>query len=158
LNRFDYTILEFGGNDCDYNWAEISKDPFREHICNTPISLFREKYMELIDSVRKNGGKPILLNLPPIDPKRYFKWASRGLDRKNILTFLGEVDAIFKWQEMYSAVVEELAVKEKIPMIDIRSGFMSKKNFSNYLCADGIHPNEKGHLLISRAIREKAFS
>ncbi len=58
---------------------------------------------------------------------------------------------------MYSAVVEELAAKEKIPMIDIRSGFMGKKNFSNYLCADGIHPNEKGHLLISRAIREKAF-
>lgn len=158
LNRFDYTILEFGGNDCDYNWAAISEDPFREHICNTPIPLFREKYMELIERVRKNGGRPLLLNLPPIDPKRYFKWASRGLDKKNILTFLGEVDAIFKWQEMYSAVVEELAAKEKIPMIDIRSGFMSKKNFSNYLCADGIHPNEKGHLLISRAIREKAFS
>jgi len=157
LNAFDYTLLEFGGNDCDYNWAEISKDPLGQHVCNTPIALFREKYMELIDRVLQNGGRPVLLNLPPIDPKRYFKWASRGLDKKNILAFLGEVDAIFKWQEMYSTTIEELAAKEKIPMIDIRSGFMSKKNFSAYLCADGIHPNEKGHLLISRAIREKAF-
>ncbi|HVI40295.1 MAG TPA: SGNH/GDSL hydrolase family protein [Anaerovoracaceae bacterium] len=158
LNAFDYTILEFGGNDCDYNWAEISEDPLGQHVCNTPITLFREKYMELIDRVLQNGGRPVLLNLPPIDPKRYFKWVSKGLNGKNILAFLGEVDAIYKWQEMYSTTIEELASKERIPMIDIRSGFMSKKNFSSYLCADGIHPNEKGHLLISRAIREKAFS
>lgn len=157
LNRFDYTILEFGGNDCDYNWSEIAEDPLGQHLCNTPIPQFREKYMELISLVLQNGGRPVLLNLPPIDPRRYFNWVSKGLNKKNILAFLGEIDAIYKWQEMYSTTVEELAAKEKIPMIDIRSGFMSKKNFSNYLCADGIHPNEKGHLLISRAIREKAF-
>ena len=157
LNRFDYTILEFGGNDCDYNWSEIAEDPLGQHLCNTPIPQFREKYMELISLVLQNGGRPVLLNLPPIDPRRYFNWVSKGLTKKNILAFLGEIDAIYKWQEMYSTTVEELAAKEKIPMIDIRSGFMSKKNFSNYLCADGIHPNEKGHLLISRAIREKAF-
>ncbi len=158
LNRFDYTILEFGGNDCDYNWAEVSRDPFRQHLCNTPIPQFREKYMELIGLVQKNGGRPVLLNLPPIDPKRYFRWISKGLDKTNILAFLGEIETIYRWQEMYSKEVEELAVKEKIPFIDIRSGFLNKKNFSDYLCADGIHPNEKGHLLISRAIRESAFS
>jgi lysophospholipase L1-like esterase len=114
--------------------------------------------MELIGLVQKNGGRPVLLNLPPIDPKRYFRWISKGLDKTNILAFLGEIETIYRWQEMYSKEVEELAVKEKIPFIDIRSGFLNKKNFSDYLCADGIHPNEKGHLLISRAIRESAFS
>lgn len=158
LNRFDYTILEFGGNDCDYNWAEIAEDPFRAHLCNTPIPQFREKYLELIRRVRQNGGNPVIFNLPPIDAKRYFRWVSRGLDKNNILAFLGEVDFIYKWQEMYSRTVEELADAEKIPLIDIRSVFLNKKNFSNYLCTDGIHPNEKGHRLISRAIREKAFS
>jgi lysophospholipase L1-like esterase len=58
---------------------------------------------------------------------------------------------------MYSVAVEELAAEKKIPLIDIRSGFLRKKNFSRYLCADGIHPNDKGHLLISKAIRERAF-
>lgn len=158
LKRFDYTILEFGGNDCDYNWAAIAEDPFRQHVCNTPIPQFNEKYMDLIGRVRQNGGRPVLLNLPPIDPKRYFRWISRGLNSSNIMTFLGEVDVIYRWQEMYSKAVEELAVKENIPLIDIRSGFLNRKNFSDYLCADGIHPNEKGHLLISRVIREKAFS
>lgn len=158
LAQYDYTVLEFGGNDCDYNWAEVSEDPLRLHQCNTPIPQFRQKYLELIDRVRRNGGRPVLLNLPPIDPKRYFRWISKELDRKNIMKFLGEVETIYHWQEMYSKAVEELAAAEKIPLIDIRSGFLNKKNFSDYLCADGIHPNEKGHLLISKTIREKAFS
>jgi len=158
LSRFDYTILEFGGNDCDFNWAEVASEPSADHCCNTPIPEFREKYRELIRRVRQNGGRPVLLNLPPIDSKRYFRWISRGLDCKSIMTFLGETDTIFRWQEMYSKAVEELAAAERVPLIDIRSGFLSQKNFSRFLCADGIHPNEKGHLLISKAIREKAFS
>ncbi|MEL7655076.1 MAG: SGNH/GDSL hydrolase family protein [Bacillota bacterium] len=156
LKNFDYTVLEFGGNDCDYNWAEVSENPSATHLCNTPIPVFREKYVELVKRVIQNGGRPVLLNLPPIDPKRYFQWISKGLDQKNIMVFLGEVDAIYKWQEMYSQAIEELAAEKNIPLIDIRSGFLSKKNFSDYICEDGIHPNEKGHLLISRAIRAKA--
>lgn len=155
LNRFDYTILEFGGNDCDYNWSEIAEDPFRQHLCNTPIPQFREKYKDLIDRVLQNGGRPVLLNLPPIDAKRYFSWISRGLNRQNILAFLGEVEFIYKWQEMYSKAVEELAAEQNIPLIDIRSEFLNKKNFGSYLCEDGIHPNERGHLLISGVFRRK---
>jgi acyl-CoA thioesterase-1 len=158
LNRFDYTILEFGGNDCDFNWAEVAEDPFRQHLCNTPIPQFREKYIELIGRVLQNGGRPVLLNLPPIDPKRYFRWISRGLNGQNILAFLGEVEFIYKWQEMYSKAVEELAAEKKIPLIDIRSEFLYEKDYSPYLCDDGIHPNEKGHLLISGALQKKAFA
>ncbi|OLA61120.1 MAG: hypothetical protein BHW37_01125 [Firmicutes bacterium CAG:272_52_7] len=36
----------------------------------------------------------------------------------------------------------------KIPMIDIRSAFLVKRDYSDYLCEDGIHPNERGHKLI----------
>lgn len=158
LNKYDYTLLEFGGNDCDYNWIKVSENPLQQHLCNTPIPMFREKYAELIKLVKRNGGRPVLLNLPPIDEIRYFQWISRGLDGKNILTFLGGVDTIYKWQEMYSMAVEELAEEEEIPLIDIRSEFLRKNNYNDFLCTDGIHPNEKGHLLISNAIRERAFS
>lgn len=157
LNQFDYTVLEFGGNDCDYDWAKISENPYTQHVCNTPIPVFREKYLDLISRVVKNGGNPILMNLPPIDAKRYFQWISRGLNSRNIMTFLGEVDTIYRWQEMYSKAIEELAEEEKIPLIDIRSSFMMQNDYSYYLCTDGIHPNEQGHLLISSAIRESQF-
>lgn len=152
LCRYDYTILEFGGNDCDYNWAGISEDPFIEHQCNTPIAQFVEKYAKLIGRVRQSGGRPVMLNLPPIDAHRYFNWISRGLNEKNILTFLGEIETIYRWQEMYSKAVESLAVDEKVPLIDIRSVFLSKKDYTPYLCTDGIHPNDEGHLLISEVL------
>ncbi|MDF3001536.1 MAG: hydrolase family protein [Bacillota bacterium] len=157
LSYYDYTILEFGGNDCDYNWAEVSAHPHKQHLCNTPVPDFLDKYKELIARVKQNGGKPVLMNLPPIDATRYFQWISKGLNGKNIMNFLGEVDRIYRWQEMYSTAVDDLAEKEQVPLIDIRSGFMNNGNYSDYLCEDGIHPNEKGHLLISNAIREKAF-
>ena len=157
LNQFDYTVLEFGGNDCDYDWSKISEDPYKQHLCNTPIPVFREKYMDLINRVILNGGKPVLMNLPPIDAKRYFQWISRGLNGKNIMAFLGEVETIYRWQEMYSKAIEDLAAAENIPLIDIRSSFMHQSDYSSYLCTDGIHPNEQGHLLISHAIRQSSF-
>lgn len=155
LGKFNYTLLEFGGNDCDYNWAEVSKKPDQEHLCNTPITIFCEKYEGLINFILKNGGRPILLNLPPIDPKRYFHWITKEHHKINILTFLGEIDSIYKWQEMYSIAIEKLSIEMKIPLIDIRSGFLSKDNYSDYLCSDGIHPNEKGHLLIFKALQKR---
>lgn len=154
LQHFDYTILEFGGNDCDYNWQEVAENPLGEHVCNTPAPQFKEQYASIIERVRYNGGRPILLTLPPIDPKKYFHWISRGLNAKNILTFLGEVDAIYHWQGMYSSMVMEIAQSCKVPLIDIRSVFAEQKSYSDYLCEDGIHPNEKGHALISQAIRQ----
>ena len=157
LEKYDYTLLEFGGNDCDYDWAEISRNPYKKHLCRTPIRQFREEYLTLIGHVRQNGGKPALLNLPPIDSKRYFGWVSRGLNAGNILRFLVEIDTIFSWQGLYNSVVEEIARTEKIPMIDIRSAFLQTENYCDYLCEDGIHPNARGHLLISQTIEKKAF-
>lgn len=157
LGLFDYTILEFGGNDCDFNWAEIATDPNKIHYSNTPLNQFREQYIALIERVRNNGGKPVLLSLPPIDPKRYFEWVSKGLNAKNILIYLGDVDRIFSWQGMYSAVITELSTLCKVPLIDIRSTFLDQMNYCDYLCEDGIHPNSNGHLLISKAINTNSF-
>ena len=32
--------------------------------------------------------------------------------------------------------------------------FLEKKNYSRFLCEDGIHPNEEGHKLIAEAIKQ----
>ena len=155
LENFDYTVLEFGGNDCDYDWVEVADNPEARHLCKTPLQQFRDQYISLIELVLENGSKPVLLTLPPIDPKRYFKWVSKGLNAANILAFLGDIQNIFSWQGLYSGVVSELSETFRIPLIDIRSAFLKEKNFNEYLCDDGIHPNSKGHLLISKTIEEK---
>jgi lysophospholipase L1-like esterase len=145
-------ILEFGGNDCDFNWANISENPDGDHICNTPIELFKRTYRELIERVRNAGCRPILMNLPPIDPDKYFRNVSRGLSAENILSFLGDIDRIYRWQEYYSLNVNVLAAECGIPLIDVRGAFLQEKNCFGLLCEDGIHPNEDGHAFISEAI------
>jgi len=157
IRQFDCTVLEFGGNDCDYNWSEVSEKPYEKHQCNTPINQFREQYIALIEQVRNNGGRPLLLTLPPIDSGRYFKWISKGLNAKNILIFLGDIEKIHSWQGMYSSTISDLAKACKVPFIDLRAAFLEKKNYQDYLCEDGIHPNRDGHYLISKEIEKSGF-
>jgi lysophospholipase L1-like esterase len=152
LKNYDYIALEFGGNDCDYNWAEVSAAPDQPHQPKTPVSLFIQKYTEMINVVRRGGSRPVLLSLPPIDAKRYFAWISRGLNADNILRWLGDVEHIYRWHEMYNLAVCRLAKDSGVPLIDISSVFLGTKGYQKLLCEDGIHPNEEGHKLISRTI------
>lgn len=155
INGYDYTVLEFGGNDCDFDWASVSDDPDASHECRTPLELFREKYTAMIKKIKKLGGRPVILNLPPIDARRYFSWISRNLSPSRIMYFLKEVDYISRWQEMFSIAVSQIAAACAVPVIDIRSAFLSKPDFRNYLCEDGIHPNEQGQRLIYDAVRRQ---
>ena len=47
-----------------------------------------------------------------------------------------------------------MTINKDIPIIDITSKFLEIKNYSNLLCDDGIHLNEKGHKIIAEAIKE----
>ena len=109
----------------------------------------------IIGLVKRFGGKPVVLNLPPIDSGRYFRWISRNLSPSRILRFLKEVGFIGRWQEMFNIAAVQVASAAGVPVIDIRSAFLAQPDFRSYLCADGIHPNEAGQKLIYGAIRRQ---
>jgi lysophospholipase L1-like esterase len=153
ISNFDTTILEFGGNDSDFDWAAISQNPEIEHLPKTTPEKFEELYAQTIDIVRETGSKPVMLNLPPIDPFKYFKKITDALSAENILKWLGSIGVIYAHHELYNSIVTKLAAKEKIPLIDIRTAFLKQKNYSALLCEDGIHPNEMGHRVIFEQIR-----
>lgn len=97
--------------------------------------------------------KTVILNLPPIDENKYLNWFSRGLDKGNILKWLGgSAEYIYKFHESYNTKICAIAAENGIRLIDIRSAFLEMGNYSDCLCDDGIHPNEKGHDLIARVI------
>lgn len=152
IKDYDYTFIEFGGNDCDYNWATVAENPNINHDCNTPIEIFTEKYKKMIEKIKAAGGRPVLVTLPPIDSKRFFDWVSKGLDKNNILKFLGDVEHIGRWQSMFNEAVKQLSKIFDLPLLDIRSIFLNQNNITDYLCEDGIHPNKEGHKLIYKAI------
>ena len=79
----------------------------------------------------------------------------RNLHPDNILHWLGGVDTIYRWQEMYNMKVLLLAQKLHVPVVDIRSAFLAQHGYQALLCEDGIHPNRKGHRFIYKTIMQQ---
>ncbi len=153
--KFDYVVFEFGGNDCDFNWKEVSENPDIEHLPNSSIEEFRSTYIELINRIKAMNMKPVLMSLPPIDSIKYFNKISENLNADNILKWMnGNKQFITNWHERYNIEVFKIALENDIPVIDITSKFLEIKNYGKYLCDDGIHPNENGHELIVKEIED----
>ena len=100
------------------------------------------------------NAHPVLLSLPPLDADKFFNWVSKGNSPENILKWLGDVDHIFRWHSSYNDVVCKLANELKVPLIDIRSTLLTKENYTDYICDDGMHLNKKGHKLISNKVAQ----
>ena len=148
-------LLEFGGNDCDFDWAKVSAEPDAEHLPHTTADRFVQTYRNMIARLRRAGSLPILASLPPVSSERYLSWICRnGLSRGNILRWLGSADVIYRFQESYSRITVELAESENIPLVDLRGPFLSPHDADRYLCDDGIHPNAKGQALIRDSLAD----
>ena len=131
-------IMDFGGNDSDFLWQEISAAPDELHQPKTPIDVFEQTYLQLIERVQKCEFTPVLLNLPPVDHARYFEWISRELNANNILKWLGgTTEFIYRWHEQYSVAVHKIAQTANVKLIDIRSAFLERRDYCNYLSDDG---------------------
>jgi lysophospholipase L1-like esterase len=154
LPGYDAVLLEFGGNDCDYDWKAVSTDPKGSHRPKTPLSEFLSGYTEIVDRIRTAGAEPIVLSMPPLEPTRYLDWISKGCSKANILQWLGSADTIYRWQEMYNLQVMALSRRLCVPFIDFRSIFLSNHHYSDWLCLDGIHPNWEGYTVIWDTVKE----
>jgi len=150
----DAIIMDFGGNDCDFDWRAISERPDDEHFSNTPLDAFTETYHKIIELLKERGIRPILTTLPPLDAQRFFNWFCNGLNKANVLKWLGSVDAIYHWQENYSKAVEKIAEETNTLLVDIRGAFLKHGKPEDLLCEDGTHPNTEGQRVITQAFLE----
>lgn len=153
LAEYKYALLEFGGNDCDFDWQAIADAPEKEHLPNTTITDFIARYESLIDELRAKDISVVLMSLPPLDADRFFDTISQGLNADNILKWLGgHKDTIYRWHEAYNMAVMQMSRAKNVPVIDVRSRFLVRRDYRDLLCDDGMHPNEKGHQVILDAI------
>jgi len=147
-------LFEFGGNDCDFKWEDVSADPEGHFQPNTPEKQFEETYREMIRYAKAKGATPVISSLVPIDADKYMNWITRNLNYQNILHWLGDVSMLSRWQEYYSRLAERLAYTMDCPLLDLRSAFLLTHDYKGMLCEDGIHPTRMGHELIDRTVRE----
>ena len=145
-------ILEYGGNDCDFEWKNVSEAPFAEHTPHIEPQRFIDTYKQVATAAKRKGATVAITSLVPIDSAKYMKWISRNLSYDNILNWLGDESMLFRWQEYYSHLVEGIARELKCEFIDLRREFLLSHKFQKLLCADGIHPTQAGHELIEKTL------
>lgn len=155
----DVTLVEFGGNDSDFCWTDIASAPDDTHYPMTELPTFRQKYRDLIARIRQLGSSPVLLTLPLIDYKRFYKFVTRNMgehDTSNVLTWLGgHEEHIRNYHDMYSLAVYQIGYQERVPVLDITSPFLNNRDYLPYLCVDGIHPSQAGHNLIAATVESQ---
>jgi len=147
-------ILSIGGNDADYNWCEVAKQPTKNTKPVTPIKQFKKMLQEMINKLQSNDIKVIITTMLPLDCNKYFNNViSKKADKKNVLKFLKQdLNNITRQHERYNMALIELAILNNCPILDIRSEFLLNRNYSKYLCKDGIHPNENGYKLLAKNV------
>ena len=153
----EYTFIEYGGNDCDFDWMKRADSPTQEHAPKTILNDFKERFVRLIEKVRNLGSKPIIISLPPILSTPYFSFFSRFMSeeqKENVITWLGgSTDIISRWHESYNRALFMIAKETQTPIIDITTPFDTfRGDISSLFCPDGIHPNAEGHRMIASTI------
>lgn len=142
--------IEYGGNDCDLNWAEVAADPRKPHQAKVPLPEFRALLRQFVKEVRQRGAQPLLVTPPPLHARRFFEWVSKGLDKDAILVFMGDVQSIYHWQERYAIAARDVALELHCEVFDLRDAFLSLRDVMyDHICIDGMHPNAKGHAFIA---------
>ena len=152
----DTAVLEFGGNDCNFKWAEISDQPEIRHEPATTPEHFLVSMQNMVRWLYARGIEPVLMTLPPIDAERYFRFlVGDKLNAKNILRWLGDVQQIYRFQEMYSLLIEKVAREYQVRLLDLRQRCLAKKGFlKDMICEDGLHLTEEGQLFVGGQIAD----
>jgi len=151
-------LLELGGNDCDFDWDEVSKNPSCGHAPNVSFADFKENISAIIEQILSAGKRPVIMTLPPIDADKYFNWIAKGCAERaaNLMTFLGDKNLIYRHQELYAGALEKIALKYNLYTVPVREAFLKIHKYSDYLCLDGIHLNIKGQEIM-KAVCDKTY-
>lgn len=142
----DYMLLEYGGNDCNFDWSSVAQHPEANHFPMTELAKFTQAMRTMAKKILACGSTPVFMTLPPIDAHRYLSFICRdGLDRNSILHWLGDEQMIYRYQELYSDSIAKLASQEKLVCLDVRSAFLQRHDLSQLIAADGIHLSPQGY-------------
>jgi acyl-CoA thioesterase I len=142
-------VLEYGGNDCNMDWAHVAENPDVPPQPTVDLNVFSKKLEEFIQKIEKRGMKAMLITPLPLNAEKFFNWVSQGLNRDAILQAIGEVQNIYGWQERYANAVRNVAAKTKTPLLDLRDAMLSNKEYPNLICRDGMHLEDAGYRYIA---------
>lgn len=148
--------VEFGGNDCDLDWAYVAEHPEEPVRPKVELAVFEEGLTRFVNEIRARDMKPLLVTPLPLHAERYFRWVTRGLDAAAVLKALGDVNHIYRWQERYAISVRNVARTTHCRLLDLRDVFLAQPGYERLMSLDGIHPSDAGHRLLTDALIARA--
>ncbi len=153
-------VISIGGNDSDFDWKKVASDPKVAHNPKTTPEDFETLLNSTITKLRKHNVEVILTNIPPVCSKKYFdNVISKTADKDKVLEFLqGDLDNIYRHQELYNLIITKCAHLNSCRLLDIRQAFLWDIKYLDSFCEDGIHPNHLGHIQMAENIIEQLRS
>ncbi len=150
--KADIIFFSIGGNDCNYNWKEISEHPELNHFPTVTKENFEKNLIKIYNFFLENNMNVIAMNYPPLHAEKFFLYLQQHLSGEAILSWLGNISKIHYHHESYNNIFETITRGYGIDLIDIRSRFLREDNLDQLISIDGMHPATEGHELIFRSI------
>ena len=137
----DFCVIEFGSNDCDYDWGTL--------IQKVPLAEYLENLAAMVKLCREHKVTPLMMGLIPYVCNDWYQTIIKGQNEAAILDFLGgSSETLGKNQLIYKNAQADFVQKNNVQFLDPWTIFEGHKEL---MCYDGIHPNEKGYELLSKA-------
>jgi len=147
----DYVLIEIGGNDCNFHWDKVASAPDESHEPIVPLERYLDNVTKMVQRIRQAGVKPIVMNLLPLDPVRYYARIYE-INGPGIAHWIAWCGGIEHWHGMYNRRLVQLISHLEVPTIDVRTPFKRTADFSELLSDDGIHPTVKGYHVMAGVI------
>lgn len=155
-HRYDWALIEYGGNDCNYDWADVAAHPEQHHDPVVLADEFRANLTAIVQMLREAGVRPIFTTLPPIDEVKYLACIDHnGASAAGVMQWLGDVRRIYRTQERYSGLVCTIAAELDVPCVDPRDRFLDGGDPCALNADDGIHLSEAGYALFYTTLIEQ---
>ena len=139
IEAADFCVIEFGSNDCDYDWRTL--------VQKVSLEQYLENLNQMVALCRQNKVTPLMMGPIPYVCDDWFKTIIKGHDEAAILEFLGgTAETLGKNQLVYKNAQKDFVQKNNVQFLDPWELFAGHKEL---MCYDGIHPNEKGYEVLA---------
>lgn len=109
-----------------------------------PESEYRAALLELVDTIRRHGAKPLIVTAPRRD-------LTDALVRSGHARHPDEAEAA---HDRYVAITREVAIDRDVPLVDLARDFQGPEHDALF-SEDGIHFNDAGLETIAQRLHEK---
>ena len=152
-----FVIIGIGGNDCNFQWEEVSKNPNEKHDAIVPIDRYIENLKSIMMKIKQEGITPVLLTLPPLDPVRYYDNITNKFSTQ-ISNWICKAGGIEHWHGIYNRSLNKVAEELNVLKIDVRSTIKQAGELVDLISSDGIHLTEKGYKVLGADVYQSMIA